>query len=454
MSIFSYKKPLKTAEEAKEPEKKSIFAQAKESNMAQEQAAPQKKGFTQAVSEEFGEQEDLQRNIERNIAQQTSRQIETVAGLPGNIIDLSTSLFGIENNPRLPTSQDIRKFSEKATGGYTAPQNETEEKAGDFQSNVASLALPGSTSYSMLRNIGIPIAAAVGKEGVKRLGGKEKAQAGTEAGLMFVLDLIAQNGKGVQNFIGNLFKTAESHIPTGTLTNVKGLEHSLTQLEKNLSLGGSAQSKEPALKKISELQGKIKNGQLDPKELPAFRVAINEAIDNLGGFIQGQSPSSKRKAVKYLGDVKSAVIEAAEKYGQVNPQFLENWQKANEAASVFHQSKHLSNFIKKKFGRSFKSQGAKLALGAAATHGGTAFFSPATALVSGGIGTGLAAGYKSIQLIERIAKSPTLRKYYTEILKGAARNNAAQVISNTKKLDAKMADEEKKEAALIEKYTK
>src|SRR2546427_7159477 len=57
--------------------------------------------------EEFPEEgeNDLEREIERNIAQGTSRIGETVLGMPGDLYSFAKSIFGYNPETVLPTSE-------------------------------------------------------------------------------------------------------------------------------------------------------------------------------------------------------------------------------------------------------------------------------------------------------------------------------------------------------------
>ncbi len=56
---------------------------------------------------------DLDRDIERNVARGTSRILETVGGLPGDLYSFAKGLFGADTDTYLPTSQSLKKFSER-----------------------------------------------------------------------------------------------------------------------------------------------------------------------------------------------------------------------------------------------------------------------------------------------------------------------------------------------------
>ncbi len=54
-------------------------------------------------------------------------------------------------------------------------------------------------------------------------------------------------------------------------------------------------------------------------------------------------------------------------------------------------------------------------------------------------------GYQGIKVLHQIINSPTLRKYYTNVLKEAAAGNIAGTTRNLKALDINMAQEDQNE---------
>ncbi|RPH73890.1 hypothetical protein EHM76_04705, partial [bacterium] len=126
--------------------------------------------------QKFSTEEDDEKEYERSIALLTSRGLEAAAGAPGDIASFVTGLFGGEQKI-LPTSQDLRKFSEEKSLGYTKPKTEFEEQTGQLVSDAVSMAMPGAKNYSFARNIGIPAIGSLVKEGIKYMSGDDKDQA-------------------------------------------------------------------------------------------------------------------------------------------------------------------------------------------------------------------------------------------------------------------------------------
>lgn len=466
MSIFSYVKSKNSSEnqqnknvEDRDDNKNSIFSYVKEKNVQKEipeeisQEKP--KSFTQRVAQELTESEQLEKGVERNIARGTSRILERGLGTPGDIQEFIGSLTGLSPPIKLPTSHKLKETSEKLSQGYTKAETPFEEKTDEYLQDVASYMLPGAKGYNYARNLGIPLVGSLAKEGVSKLGASEGKQTAAKLGTMLSLDLLSQNPGGVTKYIGDFFKRAKNSIPKAASANANSLLGNLNNLHHEISLGGSAAHKNPALTKIEELKNKIvkdRNGKyiINAEELPEFRKTINKILDDLNAFSLTTSKEVRSSAIPLLNKVKSAVIDAGNEYGKKNPQFLENWQKGNEAASVYYKSQIVKNFIQKTLGKQLTGTLAKALFG---FGGGVAskmlgVATPAT-LAAAGAAVPIQAG----KLLYRVIKSPTLARYYANVIKGASKGNSSQVISNFRSLDEKLKKEDEKEEALIKKYT-
>jgi hypothetical protein len=388
---------------------------------------------------DFEGENDLDREIERNIAQGTSRIAETVLGLPGDLYSFTKRIFGFDPETNLPTSQKLREFSEKASLGYTKPQGEFEEKAGEVLQDMASFMIPGSGQYNMLRNIGIPVISNLAQEGLK-YSGNEKIGNAVKSGLMIGLDLMTHKGKGAKNYASSLFNESETIIPKGEKLYSPKFEKSLSNLEKTLSSGGSSPSKEKSLKKIGEIQSKIKNGEIEVKELVDFRKTINEIKSELGGYEVQLPKHIKKKAIANLDLVKGKVIDALEEYGtKSNPEFGKLNRAANESYAAYENSDKMANFIKKSVGNTVRSSAVKTLFGLSGLGAAAAY--PALAAKGAVVAAPAYLGYEAYKIFSQVMNSPTLRKFYGNVLKGAAVGNASQVSKNIKALENNIEEE-------------
>lgn len=396
----------------------------------------------------FEGENDLEREIERGQARTLSRIGETVLGAPGDISNFVTNLFGIPKSPiGHLSSENLQKASEKLTKGYTKPETEFEKTVDDTAKTFASMALPGSWGYSFARNLGIPLAATLTKEGVKKYGG-DTAGTYAELGVMLGLDLLGGriSSGGAKGYASNLFKQRDKTIPEGANLTTENLQKSIFSLKKELLKGGEATSTDAALQKLDQLTKKIEDGKLPIDELTKFQERINEKILEQGGFKLETPPKVRERSVQNLNKVKKLVIESLAEYGEKqNPEFLDLHQKANKAFSVYEQSNVLSNFIEKKFGNKIKNPLVKtlFGIGGAGSIGAGALTSPALAATGGAIGAGGTALYQGMKIFYRVAKSPELRKYYIDVVKGALAGNALKTKKSLDELDKRLKDEEK-----------
>ena len=402
------------------------------------------KKYTAPEEDKFQTEEETEREIDRAKAQTLSRIGETVLGAPGDIASFFAGLFGKEQNI-LPTSQSLREKSEKYSLGYTKPKNEFEETGGELISDITSMALPGSGHYSFARNIGVPIVGALVKQGLKYAGKDEQDQAYGKVGSMIALDLLSRRAGGVKKYAGSLFQKADEAIPKGLSIDAKGLERSLISLEKELAKGGERATTAKSLKKITEIKNEIKNGKIDAKALSAYRPSINEAIEELGGFSLELPKKLKPKAIFNLNQVKKETIKTLEQYGEkFNPEYLKASKSANEAWAAYENSNKIAKFLHDKVPFSPKSKAVQmlfsyspaLAAGAAAIK-----LSP---LAAAGAAAGIGA-YQGYKVLDRVIRSPTLRKYYLNTLKEAAAGNIPATTKNLKGLDLFLESEEREE---------
>lgn len=396
----------------------------------------------------FEEEGDLEREIERAQARTTSRIAETILGAPGDISNFITSLFGLPKAPIGYLSSDVlKKGSEKLTGGYTAPQTDFEKAVDEASETFASMALPGSWGYGFARNLGIPIAATLTKEGLKSKYG-EKAGTYGGLGVMVFLDLLGGriSQGGAKKYAGDLFKKRNATIPEGAKTDAHALRTDMQNLQKELKKGGIATSDKPALNKINEVLSAIgEDGVIAAEELPKFQTKINEAIKEAGGF-EIQAPREvKQKAVRNLNQVKDKIIQAQTKYGEIqNPEFLELHNQANRAFGVYEQSNKLSNFFRKHFGNKITNPVMKtlLGLGGSAAAGAGAIFSPAITGLAGVAGSSALGLYQAFKLGYRVVKSPELRRHYQEVLKNAASGNVAKTEKSIKAMEKSLKEQQ------------
>jgi hypothetical protein len=403
--------------------------------------------------------ENLPQKVGRGLDRATARITETLAGIPADIVNLSMlPAKGIQKGVEaitgedlseidvsklmdrafplkgLPTSQRMREAGKGLTGGKYEPKNAAEELGDEIVTDLTSLSVGGGRS-SFLKKLGVSIGANLSKEGVKLLGGSEGSQQLAKIGTMVGLSLV--NPKGASKYASKLYAEAKQSLPKGASISSANLEEELGSLKAALEKGGSAPSKTKAIEKINEIGKKIEGDQIQIDELVEFKKTINELRQGLYQEFQGNKPG-RLLAKKNLDSVSKGVDNAISEYGKTNPEWEKLYRSANEVYGTVAQSKKVSDWIGRTFIPNQITKGAASIGGLAAT-----LFKPIV------VPAALAgyAGLKGAELLVRIAKSPTLRKYYAESLKAAVRQDSSAVASNLKKLDAAMTKESVSSAA-------
>lgn len=389
-----------------------------------------------ASQEDFMTDEEFERGIDMANARIWNRIGETALGAPGDIASFFTGLFG-EEQKTLPTSRDIRKAGKSITGDALEPKNPTEERIDEFVSDVTSFSLPGTGQFKAIRNIGIPIIGSLVKEGLKYEDASEKTQAYGKVGTMVALDLLSRRTGGAKKYAGTLFKKAEEALPKGVSFDASKLERSLGDLENVMTMGGTRPSTTKSLDKILEIKKEIKNGKIDGQRLAAYRSSINEAIDEIGGFNMAVPVKQKPAAIRNLNQVKDQVIKTLDEYGaKYNPEYQKLSRDANEAWAAYQKSNKIASFIQKKIPYASRSKAAHLLFSS------TPFVGSAAATVlspAGGAGFfGAALAYQAYKVLDRVIRSPVLRKYYMNSIKEASAGNVAQTTKNLKLLDKEL----------------
>lgn len=429
----------------------SIFDAVRQSKTKQQ--TEEKQPPVPQLNQDYEEWSDekLERETDRNKARNLSLIGSTVLGLPGDLVAFGRGLFGLETD--LPGSSDIQKGFEKLSGGYLEPQNDLEKKSDELMKDIYGMSQGGRTTIA--RNIGIPIASNLLKEGIKDLGGNEKQATYSKIGTMFLLDLLhARQTKGLggaKKFAGDLFQQSEASIPQGATTSAQELETSLKRLRHDLSSGGTAPSKTNSITKIDEVLGSIDNGQIDVKKLTDFRKTINELIESRGGFDITPPKNVQQKAIYNLNKVKEKVIDSLNDYGKVNTKFGNLNKSANEAYAVYSASNKFTNFAKK-YSDKISSKAVKTMLGLSGV-GGTYLFPTAGASTLAGSAAFLPV-YQASKLTQRVYQSPTLRKYYTDMVKDVVSGNNSQALQNLQSLDKHFQNEERKTEYRIKQLKK
>lgn len=344
-------------------------------------------------------------------------------------------------NEALPTSKDVREgVTKRLTGEHLEPQSENEAIGDSFVQDAVTLFLPGPKGKAAFaKAMGISAGANLAHKGVKELGGSETQQEYAKAGTMLLLSLFGRNGfRGAQNHVNDLYQKAEKLLPPGATADATKLTKNLTDLRNKMTKGTVAPSEKFVIDEIDAVLGKVKNGQIPVDEAWASTRSINEKLQNI--VFNTQEKAGKARARKLAKQINSDLNEVIADYGKTNPKFYKAFSEAQQGFGALGQSKTVSNFISKHA----KTYAPHSAMGLLLT----AVTSPATAAYTLATGVASAAALKTGELIYRIGKSPVLQKYYINVLKDAAIQDAVAMNKNLESLEKKLR-EDPETAALI-----
>lgn len=384
-------------------------------------------------------------SIARGATRVGSRIGESLIGLPQDLRQIAGGLIikgaekvtgeeqpflreQLEKAKRSPSSADIREKASEFTGGYTEPKTPGEDKADEFFTDLAMLALPVKGKIPFARALGIDLLGHGAKIASEKFGATETSQDLTKLGTFFTVGLLSAPGNA-NKFVSNLYNKRNASLPVGADVDATVLNRSLKSLKTDLEKGVPGTAENAVLKYVDTLIDKTAGGRIAVDELTAVKPQINTKIGEL--VKEGTKRKDARQKFKELGKEIENTIEA---YGKTNPKFLELHKNANQAYAAIEESKRVSQFIRDKV-----PDVKKLVTGAALE---TLLLGPLATARTIGIGLAGVGSIKAAELAVRINKSPVLRKYYIAAIKGAIKENVGVVTQNLKALDHSMQKED------------
>jgi hypothetical protein len=354
----------------------------------------------------------------RHIARIGSRIAETIGGMPGDVQSLIQSgvfaglekLTGHKASPevreearikseRSPTTAELRKFSQEATGGFTEPQSDFEKMGDEIVTTAASLLGP----MKFRTALGAAVGSQAAKEGLKILGTGEGAQEAGKLGTMFLISTI--NPKGAMNFASGQYDKANK-LAKGASIAAPQLQKDLTALASDLKQGVTTSAKNVVLKPTEELLTKIQSGKIPVQELTAAKRDINTLMGD---------PALLKRERNLLKTLGASVDKAIKPFEKINPEFSKAYRPANEIYGAVMQGSKASNSLK-------KILGPKSVMG---TLVGEGLLAPEYILPTAAGAAGIFGAAKTYDFITRVAKSPELQKYYIKGLAAAAAEDSA-----------------------------
>jgi hypothetical protein len=341
-----------------------------------------------------------------------SRIAETIGGIPGDLSALIQSgvitglqkLTGHELSPeaheeikkqRLPTSAELKEFSQEKSGGFTAPENELERFGDELTETVTSLLGP----MKFRKALGVATGASLAKEGVKVLGLGEGSQESAKLGTMLLLT--AMNPKGALNYASQQYQRA-NQLAKGASIQATNFRGHLENLRRDLQKGVTTTSKNAVLKPIEDILDKVKQNKILVEDLTAAKRDLNTIM---------KDPELLTREKKLLKVVGKEIDDAIKPYERINPAFSKSYRPANEIYGAVMQGTKAYDFIR-------KNLGGKSILGA--VLGEVALGHPEMIAPTLGTLGAVAGAAKTGDFFVRLAKSPELQKYYTKALAAAA----------------------------------
>jgi len=364
-------------------------------------------------------------------ARYLQRGAETIAGLPGDIIQLVRSIGSIlpggeipaekleplerfvrKGLEALPTSQELRAVSAELKP-QLEPKTRFEEAEDEFVGDVTSLLV---TRIPAIRSIGLAAIGNIGKQAVKELGLGEGAQDATKMGLMIFAGMFRKGG-GINTHIDNLYSEARGTVPKGAT--FKYPMSRLNVLEKNLKKGSLTDAKAASLKIIDEIKAKAPKGIIPVEEAVEFDRDINRAIS------KAFADKAKRG---WLDQVKKTHTKALDVYGKENPEWNKYYKEAKLAYKGMATSRKTKAFIK-------RNVNLKNAAHAAMLLGAEEYIIPGgRGLKLGALGALGTLTYMG-EIAKRLARNPALRRYYQVVLTASLNENKAMLARNLPKLE-------------------
>ena len=397
--------------------------------------------------------EDLDPEIERHIGRLTSRGIEQVVGLPGNLRDFAYAAkdYYQKNKPNflknlpvpqvakkleeaipvmktvsdligyLPTSQQAKKFSEEKSLGYTKPENEFERVGDEVFEKIVSSSLPGTGQRNIWKNIAAPVVSSMGKEAAKFLGVGEKGQMLTELGLSLAIPLASGNAPQLNR---NIWQDLERNVPNIAVNANQSRQRAQNLVNRLQTQGLGSAGENRVVTTLNNFLDNTQNGQMSAQQLIGFNRSLNE--------IRGD-PALLTGSRTLLNEASQIIRDTGRQFEQAAPEFYRNWQRANEVHGAIQQSNYVARVVEKMSDK-IVSEGARSLFGGV-LHGG--------ATAAGAIPP-MYAIYKMTQVMDRVARSPELMRYYTGVLTNSIRGNTALAAKNLSKLDEVLLADEKK----------
>ena len=366
----------------------------------------------------------------RQIVRTVARAGESLAGLPGDIIQGVSSLANIglraatgkgfetlEDIPYLPTSEKIKKYISDPLGEFLGgekfldPKGKYEQLADELVGDLSVFLLPVKGKIPFARALKTAGLGNLAKFASKEAGLPEGAQEAVKIGTMLGVNL-ASPRKLLKNAKQYLSAATES-LPEGAEVASKSFEPVLERLFKLRTKGDIPSTWNEKLKYLSD--------QIVAGKVPVQDVwDLSKDINNL--FYGAKKPSAFKRSFNFLKDGLSKTLA---EYGKENPSFYKNLTAGNDLYSAVSKAEKATGFLNK----TLKN---KKALGASTLGALFGWYSPAQLVKYGG---GAYLANEAVKTFNILKNSSTARKYYLDTFKSAIGGYSKQASKSAKKLD-------------------
>lgn len=422
----------------------------------------------------------------RHTARIGSRIVESALGFPGDVLNAINTgagkatgaiLTGAEkltgtkfptarkyieekNKPKFPGSTHLQQKSEELFGEYTKPQTKGEQEFDEFAQDVTSLALPGNSKFQagsrlgrwvgdprlqrLIKSIGVAGVGYGAKKGAELTGIKEGGQVASKIGAMTLAS--AFNPGAARRFVSDTYKARDATYKAGQMASARGMRQELEALKKDILSGGKTTGKNNVVTYIDSLLDNIQPQRtpygtfemIPAKSLTDAAAAINENRADLfrQHLVGGGRKNKPPLGMERYNDVAKINNARIKEFGKSNPEFLRLHEMGNSGYEALANSEHATRFVVDQVKPLLKHPVSKIP----------------TALFGLGLGAPTYLGLKSYEVMNRIARNPNLRYFYTHAMADALRENAASVARNIERFNEVWEKQEKRNKIDISKY--
>lgn len=401
--------------------------------------------------------------IGRNIVTNNSRLNEQILGRPGNIekfvkeslsepkgkVDQAIlggliDWFGKDKWERmikgppgrqqlLPTSENLKEFSEKATGGLTKPKTEGEEKFQKYTESVGQ-AFSGRAPTWMNNFVTPVVSNAIGQVVEDTGFGKDKANM---AKMALWTSLTLANNVNAPQHASRMMNEGREGIPQNVNVDVVRMQNRLHQLQRDPQILNADPRSALARQEIVAIERDLANGQVGVGSFMNTYDGVNAVKRNRDMFSLSRNDQNyaKRQIDKVRNAVRDEIMHSASQY----PEALNNWRNGIQAWAVIHRSNALTNWIE---GLARGPYGKAIAGPAAGLFGVGAYGVSKVPIVAGSSSIALPASYKTAQTMYRMWQDPNLRNYYFRAIGSAINEDSRAFISEYQKLNDRLEKSE------------